>query len=116
MLRESSIRHHDASQIKLDYLLDDYEITESVRARDNDEASPQALVEDVEDGRSEEMERKSSKERDFLKCQILEAAASVGSTDPKFSNYNIFCANQEQESGGGLLVFNFLVTLYHLLR
>ncbi|EUB55830.1 Leucine-rich repeat-containing protein 50 [Echinococcus granulosus] len=73
---------------KLLIMKDDYEITESVRARDDDEASPQALVEDVEDGRSEEMERGSSKEGDLLKCQILEAAASVGSTDPKFSNYN----------------------------
>ncbi|KAL5106583.1 Dynein assembly factor 1 axonemal [Taenia crassiceps] len=78
----------------IEEILDDYDITESVRAGD-DEASPQALVEDVEDGRSEEMDRRSSKERDLLKCQILETAASAGSIDPKFSNYNIFCAHQE---------------------
>ncbi|VDK41624.1 unnamed protein product [Taenia asiatica] len=79
----------------IEEILDDYEITESVKARDDDEASSQALVEDVEDGRSEEMERRSTKKRDLLKCQILEAAASFDSTDPKFSNCNIFCANQE---------------------
>ncbi|KAL5964826.1 Dynein assembly factor 1 axonemal [Taenia solium] len=52
----------------IEEFLDDYEITESVRARDDNEASLQALVEDVEDGRSEEMERRSTKKRDLLKC------------------------------------------------
>ncbi|VDM33140.1 unnamed protein product [Hydatigera taeniaeformis] len=79
-----------------DRLLDDYEITESVRARDDDDASPQALVEDIEEGRvSEEMEHRNSKDTNLLKSQLLEAAARVGSTDPNFSKCSIFYANQE---------------------
>ena len=53
-----------------------------MKVKDNDEASIQALVEDCDDGT-----------RSLLKQQILETAASVGSTEPKFDNYNIFCAN-----------------------